>query len=132
MAIARLGIARPVFSLGQRDLQEPVEKQDVLLAQQLDAAAHVLEPAADSAGCSGRPTLEKHAERAKHGQVMLTREPGYLKGVRRGARVVAAHQFEHRRVHSSSCERVDMGEVRHPRLHAINERNRAIDLAERP
>ena len=36
------------------------------------------------------------------------------------------------RVHSSKCERADMGEVRHPRLHAINERNRAIDVAERP
>ena len=29
-------------------------------------------------------------------------------------------------------ERGDMGEVRDPRLHAVDERDRAIDLAERP
>ena len=66
------------------------------------------------------------------GQVVLAREAGEFEGVRRGARAVAAHQFEQGRVHSSSCERADMGEVRDPRLHAVDERNRAIDLAERP
>ena len=63
---------------------------------------------------------------------MLARETGELEGVRRGARVVATHQFEQGRVHSSKRERADMGEVRDPRLHAVDERNRAIDLAERP
>ena len=63
---------------------------------------------------------------------MLAREPDELEGVRRGARGVATHQFEQGRVHSSKRERADMGEVRHPRLHAVDERNRAIDLAERP
>ena len=38
-----------------------------------------------TAPVSGRPTLKKHAERVKHGKVMLTGEPGYLKGVRRAA-----------------------------------------------
>ena len=87
--IARLG-----FSLGQRDLQEPVEQQNVLFAQQLGAAAHVLEPVAERAARSGRPTLEKHADRAPHGQLMLAREAGEFESVRRGARAVAAHQFE--------------------------------------
>ena len=63
---------------------------------------------------------------------MLAREPGEFEGVRRGASVVATHQFEQGRVHSSKRERADMGEVRDPRLHAVDERNRAIDLAERP
>ena len=89
-------------------------------------------PLPTRAACSGRPTLEKHAERAKHGQIVLAREAGEFEGVRRGARPVAAHQFEHGRVHSSRRERADMGEVRDPRLHAVDERNRAIDLAERP
>ena len=103
-----VGIARPGFGLGQRDLQQPVEHQDVLFAQKLDAAAHVLEPAADRAARSRRPTLEKHAERAPHDQVVLTREAGEFEGVRRGARVVATHQFEQGRVHSSKRERADM------------------------
>ena len=68
--------------------------------------------------CSGRPALEKHAERAPHGQIMLAREAGEFECVRRGARVVATHQFEQGRVHSSIRERADMGEVRDPRLHA--------------
>ena len=59
-----VGIARPSFSLGQRDLQQSVEIRDVLLTQLLDTAAHVLEPAADRAARSGRPTLQKHSERA--------------------------------------------------------------------
>ena len=63
---------------------------------------------------------------------MLTREAGELECVRRGARVVATHQFEQGRVHSSKRERADVGDARHPRLHAVDKRNRAIDLAERP
>ena len=51
---------------------------------------------------------------------MVTREPGELEGVRRGARVVAAHHFEHSCVMSSKREGADMGEVRHPRLHAVD------------
>ncbi len=43
---ARARSACPGFRLCQRDLQWPVEKQNALFAQLLDAAAHVLEPAA--------------------------------------------------------------------------------------
>ena len=81
-----VGIARPGFGLGQRDLQEPVENQNVLFAQKLDAAAHVLEPVAERAACSRRPALEKHAERSPQGQIMLARETGEFERVRRGAR----------------------------------------------
>ena len=59
-------VARPRFCLRQRDLQEPVENQNVLFAQQFDAATHAFEPIAGRAPCGGRPTLEKHAERAIH------------------------------------------------------------------
>ncbi len=79
-----------------------------------------------------RPTLEKHADRAPHGQHLFAREAGEFEGVRRDARLIAAHQFEYGRVYSSNRERADMGEVRDPHLHAINERDRAIDFAERP
>ena len=103
-----------------------------MLAQLLEAAAHVLEPAADRAARSGRPTLQKHAERAPQGQVVLTREPGQLEGVRRGARGAATHQFEQGRVDFSHAERAGMGQVRDPCLHALDKRSRAIDLAERP
>ena len=128
-----VGIARPGFSLGQRNLQQPVEKQNVLFAQQFDAAAHVLEPVAGRAGARRSPNPARNTPNAPHMvQVMLAREAGEFEGVRRGARVVAAHQFEHGRVHPSQRERADMGEGRDPRLHAVDERNRAIDLAERP
>ena len=63
---------------------------------------------------------------------MLAREAGEFEGQRRGARLVVAHQFEHRRVHFPISERADMAEARNPFLHAVDERNRAIDLAERP
>jgi hypothetical protein len=63
---------------------------------------------------------------------MLTREPSEFKGVRRGACRVAARQFEYGRDISSIRERADMGQARDPHLHAVDERNRAIDLADRP
>ena len=87
-------IARLIFRLGQRNLQEPVEQQNVLFAQQLGASAHVLEPVPDRAPRGGRPTLEKHAERAPHRQHMFAREAGEFEDVRCGARQIAAHQFE--------------------------------------
>ena len=70
-----VGIACPLFRLSQRDLQEPVKQQNVLFVQQRDAVAHRLEPAVDRAARSVRPPCEKHAERAKHGQIALTGEP---------------------------------------------------------
>ena len=94
--------------------------------------AHVLEPVADRAARGGRPTFEKHAERSPLVQIVIAREVGEFEGVLRGAPTIAPHQVEHRRVHTSKGERADMREVRHPRLHAVDERNRAIDLAERP
>ncbi len=89
-----VGIARPRFGPGQRDLQEPVENQNILLPELLDASAHVLEPAADRAARSGRPTLQKHSERAPHDQIVLAREADEFDGVWRAARAVATHQFE--------------------------------------
>jgi hypothetical protein len=55
-----IGIARPRFDLSQRNLDEPVENQDILFAQQVRAAAHVLDSVGVRAARSGRPTLQKH------------------------------------------------------------------------
>jgi hypothetical protein len=35
--------------------------------------------------------------------------------------VLATHQFEQGRVHSSNCKRADMGEAGDPRLHPVDE-----------
>ena len=66
------------------------------------------------------------------GKLVLARQAGELGRVRRGARGVAAHQFEQGRLQSCKRERAGMGDFRGPRLHALDQRNRAIDLAERP
>ena len=41
-------IARRSFSLSQRNLQQPIEQQNILFAQQVDPAAHVLEPCGEA------------------------------------------------------------------------------------
>ncbi len=93
-----IAIARPGFGLGQSDLEEPVEIQEALLAQALGAAAHVAEPLAKRATFSRRQAFEKRPVRSPQRQIMLTRETGGLGTVLSGARPVASHQFEHRRV----------------------------------
>ena len=50
-------IAGPGFSLSERNLQQTIKHQNILFAQQFNAAAHVLEPRADCAGRRGRPAL---------------------------------------------------------------------------
>ena len=126
-----VGIARPGLGLGQRDLQEPVEKQDVLLAQQLCAAAHVLEPVAERAALGGRPSLEKHPERAPTGQICsrARRATSKRSCAARACRRASIRTWPRT---SSIRERADMGDARDPRLQRVDERNRAIDLAERP
>ena len=42
-----IDVAGAGFGFGKRNLDEPVEEQDVLLAQKFDAATHVLEPVAE-------------------------------------------------------------------------------------
>ncbi len=93
---------------------------------------HALEPAAGRAAIGVRPALEKHPKCAEQRQVVLARETREFGGARRGARTVAAQQFEHRGLQSGERERADVGEARDPRDHTLDERNRAIDVAERP
>jgi hypothetical protein len=115
-------IARP---LGQRDLQEPVEIQEALLAPALGDAAHVAEPLAERAALSRRQALEKSSERSPQRPIMLTPETGSLRTVLSRARSVASHQFEHRRMVFRIRVRADM---RHPRgslVRAVNKRYRA-------
>ena len=103
-----------------------------MLAQQLGAAAHVLEPAADRSAVRGRPTLQKYSERAPQVQVVFTREADKFEGVRRGAHAVATHQFEQGRVHFPVRVRANMRDVRDPQMGAVNERDRARSVAQRP
>ena len=63
---------------------------------------------------------------------MLTREAGEPEGVRRRARKVATHQFEHGRLHFPVRVRGDMGDARDPHMGAVNEGNRAFDVAKSP
>ena len=127
-----VGIARLRLGLSQRNLEKAVEHQNVLFAQEIDAATHVLEPAAWRAVRSGRPTLEKRGKRSKHSQVMLTREPGEFESALRGPYAVAAHQFEQRRMLSSKRERAGMRNGGELRLSAFEKGHRALDFAERP
>ena len=69
-----VGIASPRFGFGQRNLQKPVEPQNVLFAQLIDAAAHVLKPIGGPAAVRSRPTLQKHAKGAPQVQIVLVRE----------------------------------------------------------
>jgi len=125
-------IARSSFSLSQRNLQQPIEQQNILFAQHGDPAAHVLEPCGEGTALSGSPPMEKRAKCVIHCQLVLTGEAGEFKCLRRRARMVSAHQIKQGRMHFSKCEHADMGQARKPSLHAFDERNRAIDLAERP
>src|ERR1700679_1824474 len=63
---------------------------------------------------------------------MLMREADEFESALRAANVVATHQFEQSRVHSSKTKRANMRNACHSRLHGVDERHRAIDLAERP
>ena len=101
-----IGVTRPAFSLSQRDPDEPVEHQDILLLEQLDAEAHGLETATVSLG--HRPALEEHPECAGGVEGVLAGETSEFQGVRGGARTIAAHQLEQGRVHSSNRKRSDM------------------------
>ena len=63
---------------------------------------------------------------------MITREVGEFEGVRRDARDVASHQFEQGRVHFPVRVRANMRDARDPQMGAVNERNRARNVAQRP
>jgi hypothetical protein len=66
-------IARAGFGLGESDLSESVEDQNVLFAQKFDAAAHVVEPAVKRAGFSSRSALKEDPGRSPQRQAMLAR-----------------------------------------------------------
>ena len=130
-ARGRVPIARLRLGLGQRDLQEPVEHQDVLFAQELYASAHVLGPLAGVAAVRVRPTLEKQPTRPGW--------PGHARARAGRVRQRSARRARGRRAYSnigrvisSERERADMGEAREPRLSTSIMRDRAIDVAERP
>src|SRR5271166_5372522 len=106
-------------------LKSPSKFQEVLLAQALGVAAHVAEPLAKRAAFSRRQAFEKRSVRSPQRQIMLTRETGGLRTVLSGARSVATHQFEHRRVQFRIRVRADMRHAREPLVRAVNERYRA-------
>jgi hypothetical protein len=79
-------IPRTRFGFGKSNLNEPVEDPDVVLAQKLDAAVHVLKTVARPAALSTHQALEKDLERSHEGQIMLMCEPGEFNCVQGGAR----------------------------------------------
>jgi hypothetical protein len=85
-----VGIARSGFRFSQRNLQQSVERQNILLAPQFDAAAHLLEPAAGPSAPGRREALKKNRSRSPRRQIMLARESGEFEDARRGAPEVAA------------------------------------------
>ena len=110
-------IARARFGLGQRDLNEPVEQQDVLLAQLSTPRRMAVESLGRARRLQRSPSrLEKRAERAEHGEFVLTRD---VARVRR--RSSAAREWSPRiSSNKAACavpkrERADMGEARDPR-----------------
>jgi hypothetical protein len=101
-------ITCPSLGVGQRNLQQTIELQNVLLAQEIDSATHVFESGRLSSR-GGRPSLEKQRERSKHRQIVLTRQPGEFRSARGGACGVAAHQIEQRRMLPSKRARAGVG-----------------------
>jgi hypothetical protein len=124
------------FGLGKGNLQQAIEQQNALFAQQIDPATHVLESACWRIAFSPRQALEKHSEGSPQRQIMLARKAGKLGGefgrVPRDAREVAAHQSKHRPLGFPVRARLDMREPRDPRLRCVNEASRPFDVAQRP
>ena len=127
-----IGITRPRLGLGQSDLQQPVEKQTILLPEQLCAPAHVAEALAKRIPFGGRQTLEKRPDRLPIRQIMLTCKASDLGSVLRGARPVASHQFEPGRVVFHICVGAHMRDARDPLVRVLNKGNRAPDVSQRP
>jgi hypothetical protein len=123
-----VGIDCAGFGFSKSNLDESVEKQNLLIAQKFDAAAHLVEPAASRAAFNPRHALEEDPKRSPKWQFVLACEPGELDGVLGAARKVAAHQLEHRCVKSPLCTRTDMREANETRLGAGNKRNRPFDV----
>ena len=69
------------FRFGEGNLDQPIEHHNILIAQELGAATHVLEPVYRLAGLSPRRALEEHPERPPHRQIMLTRDSRKFDGV---------------------------------------------------
>ena len=102
------------FGLSERNLQQPIEQQNILFAQQDDPATHILKACGEGAALSGRPPMEKRAECVIHCQLVLTGEAGEFKCLWRRARMVSAHQIKQGRMHFSKREHADMGQARKP------------------
>ena len=95
-------VAGAGFGFGKRNLEEPVEDQ------RRSARAEVRRrdawPRARRRPCRFEQLAKpsRKTPNARHnGQIVLTRESGEFDGVQRGAREVAAHEFEHGRVRFS-------------------------------
>jgi hypothetical protein len=118
-------IACTGFGFGKGNFDGSVEGQDVLFAQKFGAAAHVVQPLAKRPAFSRRHAFEEESELSQHRQIMLAREPGEFDGVRRGARVLAAQQFEYRGLPFGVGEGADMRNACGPRLSVTEEGKRA-------
>ena len=84
-------IACPSFSLGQRNLEEPIENQSILLTQVLGTAAHGLESLSGRVAFSYRPAIEEQAEGTPQIQIVVVRKTREFGSVRCGARMVVSN-----------------------------------------
>ena len=132
MATARPGSPARASASASAIFTRPSKIRMFCARKLVDGFTHVIEAQRRSRRSRRLPNPGEIRRSAPHRQLVLASELGKLDGVRSAASVVATHQFEQGRVHSSKRERPDMGALRHPRLHTINERNRPIHLAERP
>ena len=127
-----IDVACPGFGSGERDLHETVVAHNILFAQKRDPPPRNLEPAAGCLARADHPPFEENAPRMKQLQLVLSRCSRKVDSVRRCTREVAAHEFEHGGVQSPECSRPDMLKARESRLGAVDDRNRASDVAQRP
>jgi hypothetical protein len=120
------------FGFGNRNLDKPVEVQNVLLAQEVGAATHVGDPADEFAAFHLRHALENDPKRSPQRQIVFARKSSEFDGVSRCPREVAAHQFDQGDNAMSRSARADVRVTRDPRLSVTNEGNCALNVAQRP
>ena len=127
-----LEIAGPGFGLGQGDLDEPVENQ-AFCSRRLSAPRRMPSRPSASAPLSAVAQPPKNSPKARNKRRSCSRTIRASSAALVSAREWSPRiNLKRRRMHCFESERVGMREARDPRLHALDERNRAIDLAKRP
>jgi hypothetical protein len=85
-------IARAGFRVGKDSLEEPIEDHDALLAQKVDAPAHLMEHADRRVSFSRSRSVQEDPKRPPGRQIVLARKSAGFNGIQCSARGVAARQ----------------------------------------